>query len=73
MKFKIALKLFVAAMLLIGIAFIINIPIVRLLLLGAGVALLLPAAYLSIGREGFLWIVGVFGGFAALFIALWLL
>lgn len=73
MKFKIALKLFFAALLLVAIAFIVNITIVKLLLCGVAALLLLPALFLAIGREGFLWIVGVFGGFAVLLLALWFL
>ena len=69
MKFKLALKLLLGAMLLFATAFIVNITTVRLALCGVAVLLLCPAAYLAIGRDGFLIAAAVFGGLA-LFIAL---
>lgn len=50
MKYQIALKLFIAAMLLVGIAYIIKITVVRLALCGVAALLLLPALYLAISK-----------------------
>ena len=50
MKYQIALKLFIAAMLLVGAAYIIKITVVRLALCGVAALLLLPALYLAISK-----------------------